>query len=179
MSASGVEGLGFDPRLNHTTECTNWHSNGYLARHLALRGQCKDWLAQCQYTVMRWISKFDLQVLRQDLSRSIPDHPGERGVFSTVDQWAICMKCTPLWLDALTLVRDSRPWYLLVSWVTWVDSLTSELVCIRFWASSVNWSITGCWDRICSRCFWNNSNTHCDSLSKHSMISSHIIGQTH
>ena len=28
----------------------NWHSRGYPTRHLALKGQCWDWSAWCQYT---------------------------------------------------------------------------------------------------------------------------------
>ena len=43
----------------------NWHSSGYLAWHLALQGQCWDWLAWCQYTVTGWDGKFDLQLLSQ------------------------------------------------------------------------------------------------------------------
>ena len=43
----------------------HWHSSGYPARRLLLLGQCWDWLAWCQYTVIGWDGKFDLQLLSQ------------------------------------------------------------------------------------------------------------------
>ena len=39
--------------------------SGYPARHLALQGQCWDWLVRCQYTVTGWGGKFDLQLPSQ------------------------------------------------------------------------------------------------------------------
>ena len=43
----------------------NWHSSGYPARHLTLKGQHWDWSARCQYTVTGWGRTFDLQLLSQ------------------------------------------------------------------------------------------------------------------
>ena len=57
----------------------NWHSSGYPARRLALKGQRRDWSARCQYTVTGWGRKFDLQLLFQCgstqncLCRSVPE----------------------------------------------------------------------------------------------------------
>ena len=43
----------------------NWHSSGYPARRLALKGQRWDWSARWQYTVTGWGRKSDLQLLSQ------------------------------------------------------------------------------------------------------------------
>ena len=57
----------------------NWHSSGYPARRLALKGQCWDCSAHCQYIVTGWDGKFGRQLLPQCgstkncLSRSIPE----------------------------------------------------------------------------------------------------------
>ena len=57
-SASRAEDPGFESRLRRDfseVESYQWlknlHSSGYPARLLALYGQCRDWLARCQYTV--------------------------------------------------------------------------------------------------------------------------------
>ena len=67
-----------------------------------------------------------------------------------------------------TLTRDSTAWYRLVSCDTWVLRRTSELVCIKFWASSMNRSISGWWDRISSRCFYKTGRKEMFYLMTHS-----------
>ena len=63
---------GFESRLrrdfagsSHASNLKNWHWSGYPARHLALQGQCWDWLARCQYIVTGWDGEFKLQLLSQ------------------------------------------------------------------------------------------------------------------
>ena len=38
------------PLSNNISYFNDWYSSGYHARCLVLKGQCQDWLAQCQYT---------------------------------------------------------------------------------------------------------------------------------
>ena len=72
VPASRAEDPGFESHLRWNFSrvesyqwLQNWHSSGYPARCLALKGQCWDWLAQCQYTVTGWDGKFGLQFLSQ------------------------------------------------------------------------------------------------------------------
>ena len=57
----------------------NWYSSSYPARRLVLEGQWWDLLGLCQYAVIGWDGKFDLQVLSQCgstyncLSRSVSE----------------------------------------------------------------------------------------------------------
>ena len=58
--ASRAEDPGFESHLrqdfsrsSHTSDFKNWHSSGYPDRRLAIKGQCWDWSARCQYTVTR------------------------------------------------------------------------------------------------------------------------------
>ena len=57
----------------------NWSFSSYPVRHLSLQGQHWDWPTWCQYMVIGWDSKFDLQLLSQCgssykcLSRSVPE----------------------------------------------------------------------------------------------------------
>ena len=71
-SISRAEDLGFESRLcrdfsgvESYQSFKNWHSSGYPVRRMALKGQCWDWLARCQYTVTGRDGKFDLQLLSQ------------------------------------------------------------------------------------------------------------------
>ena len=85
-SASRAEDPGFESRLCRDFSgvesyqwLKNWHSSGYPARRLALKGQFWDRSARCQYTVTGWDGKFDLQLLFQCgstsncLGRSVPE----------------------------------------------------------------------------------------------------------
>ena len=74
-SARRAEDLGFESclewdfcRVMSYQWLRNWHFSGYPARHLAVYGQCWDWLAQCQSTVIGWDGKFDLKLLSQCVS---------------------------------------------------------------------------------------------------------------
>ena len=71
-SASRAEDPGFEFRLRRDffgvesyQWLKNWHSSGYPARRLALKGQRWDWSARCLYTVTGWDGKFGLQLLSQ------------------------------------------------------------------------------------------------------------------
>ena len=85
-SASRAEDPGFESRLSQDffrvesyQWLKNWHSSGYPARCVALKGQCWDWSARCQYAVTGWDGKFGLQFLSQCgctyncLRRSVPE----------------------------------------------------------------------------------------------------------
>ena len=70
--ASRAEDPGFESRLRRDffgvesyQWLKKWHSSGYPARRLALKGQRWDWVARCQYTVTGWGRTFDLQLLPQ------------------------------------------------------------------------------------------------------------------
>ena len=59
VSASRAEDPEFESRLrrnfsgsSHISDFQHWHSSGYPARRLAIKGQCWDWSARCQYTVI-------------------------------------------------------------------------------------------------------------------------------
>ena len=65
--ASRAEDPGFESRLPRDFSgvesyqwLKNWHSSGYPASRLALKGQRWDWSARCQYTVTGWDRKLDL-----------------------------------------------------------------------------------------------------------------------
>ena len=61
VPTSTAADLGFDSCLHHEdfsrscrTSDKNWYFSGYPDRHIALQGQCWDWLALCQHTGTGW-----------------------------------------------------------------------------------------------------------------------------